>query len=32
MAVSHHIDDSNDLNQPTHQGKDGGDTHKDDPV
>jgi hypothetical protein len=32
VAVSHHIDDCNDLNQPTHQeedgGEDGGDTHK----
>ena len=28
VAMSHHIDDCNDLNQPTHQEEDGGDTHK----
>ena len=32
VAVSHYIDDCNDLNQSMHQGKDGGDTHKDDAV
>ena len=28
VAVSHHINDCNDLNQPTHQEEDGGNTHK----